>query len=89
MGKSTIFSSERLLVGLNALEPGQEHRLHSHEGLDKVYLVQQGKGQFLLNDREIEMEAGELLVAPEGVDHGVRNDGPGRLLVLVFLAGQR
>ena len=28
MGKSTIFRSERVMVGLNAFEPGQEHALH-------------------------------------------------------------
>ena len=32
MGKSTLFQSDRLLVGLNAFEPGQEHRLHGHSG---------------------------------------------------------
>ena len=31
------------------------------------------------------MHAGELLVAPEGVPHGVRNTGAGRLLVLAIL----
>ena len=89
MGKSTLFSSQRLLVGLNAFEAGQEHALHSHEGLDKVYHVQEGNGFFLFDGREIAMSQGDLLVAPEGVDHGIRNDGPGRLLVLVFLAGKR
>jgi mannose-6-phosphate isomerase-like protein (cupin superfamily) len=32
------------------------------------------------------MQAGDLLVAPEGVAHGVRNPGPHRLLVLAILA---
>jgi len=32
------------------------------------------------------MKAGELLVAPDGVPHGVRNSGSGRLLVLAILA---
>jgi mannose-6-phosphate isomerase-like protein (cupin superfamily) len=27
-----------------------------------------------------------LLVAPEGVPHGVRNDGPGRLVLIAILA---
>ena len=36
MGKRTLFASERILVGLNAFEPGQEHALHAHEGMDKV-----------------------------------------------------
>ena len=32
MGKATIFESPRLLVGLNAFEPGQEHALHAQCG---------------------------------------------------------
>jgi len=86
MGKATIFESPRLLVGLNAFEPGQEHGLHAHAGQDKVYHVLEGEGRFLLENRELEMKAGDLLVAPEGVPHGVRNTGPSRLLVLAVLA---
>ena len=36
MGKTTIFESERILVGLNAFQPGQAHHLHAHAGQDKV-----------------------------------------------------
>ena len=86
MGKSTIFESPRLLVGLNAFEPGQEHKLHAHAGQDKVYQVVEGEGLFLLEGRELPMKAGQLLVAPEGVAHGVRNTGRARLLVLAILA---
>lgn len=86
MGKATVFESVRLLVGLNAFEPGQEHKLHAHAGQDKVYHVLEGEGLFLLEGRELAMTAGDLLVAPEGVPHGVRNTGPGRLLVLAVLA---
>ena len=86
MGKSTLYQSARLLVGLNAFEPGQAHALHAHEGMDKVYQVVEGEGRFLLDGRELPMQAGDLLVAPSGVPHGVRNTSPGRLLVLVFLA---
>ena len=86
MGKATIFASERLLVGLNAFEPGQSHALHAHAGMDKVYSVVEGEGLFLLDGRELPMRAGDLLVAPEGVPHGVRNTGQGRLLVLAILA---
>ncbi len=86
MGKRTLFESSRLLVGLNAFEAGQEHALHAHAGQDKAYVVVEGRGLFLLDGRELAMEAGDLLVAPEGVPHGVRNPGPGRLLVLAILA---
>lgn len=86
MGKATLFDSPRLLVGLNAFEPGQQHALHAHAGQDKVYHVIAGEGAFLLEGRELPMTAGDLLIAPEGVPHGVRNTGPGRLLVLAILA---
>jgi mannose-6-phosphate isomerase-like protein (cupin superfamily) len=86
MGKSTLFTSGRLLVGLNAFEPGQEHALHAHAGQDKAYMVVEGEGLFLLEGRELPMKSGDLLVAPEGVSHGVRNTGSERLLVLAVLA---
>jgi quercetin dioxygenase-like cupin family protein len=86
MGKQTLFRSDRLLVGLNCFEPGQEHRLHAHEGMDKVYHVLEGRGRFLLEGEEMEMAAGMLLVAPSGVPHGIRNASEGRLIVLAVLA---
>ncbi len=86
MGKSTIFRSDNILVGLNAFEPGQEHPLHAHGGMDKVYQVISGSGVFLLENEEIPMETGVMLVAPDGVPHGIRNTGNGRLVVLAVLS---
>lgn len=86
MVKATLFRSDRVLVGLNCFEPGQEHRLHTHAGQDKVYHVLSGSGLFLLEEGEIPMEAGTMLVAEEGVPHGIRNTGDARLVVLAVLA---
>lgn len=86
MAKVTLFDSPRLLVGLNCFRPGQQHALHAHEGMDKVYQVLQGSGLFLLEGREEPLEAGQLLVAPAGVPHGIRNTGEEPLTVLAILA---
>lgn len=86
MGKGTIFQSPRLLVGLNCFEAGQFHQLHTHAGMDKVYQVVEGEGMVLLEGKELPIRAGEMVVAPEGVPHGIRNTGSGRLLVLAILA---
>jgi quercetin dioxygenase-like cupin family protein len=86
MGKSTLFESPRMLVGLNAFEPGQAHALHAHAGMDKLYYVIEGQGHFLLEGSELPMQAGDVLVAPDGVPHGVRNSSGRRLLVLAVLA---
>lgn len=86
MGKATLFESPRLLAGLNAFEPGQAHALHAHAGMDKLYYVLSGSGRFLLDGQALPMAAGDMLVAPEGVPHGVENTGTERLLVLAVLA---
>jgi quercetin dioxygenase-like cupin family protein len=86
MGKATLFESERILVGLNTFLPGQAHALHAHEGIDKVYHVLEGEGRFLLESRELAMQPGDMLIAPSGVPHGIRNDGRANLVVLAILA---
>lgn len=86
MGKSTLFESPHLLVGLNCFEPGQQHALHAHGDMDKVYQVLAGQGEFLLEGRTIPMDDGVMLVAPQGVPHGIRNTGRERLVVLAVLA---
>jgi quercetin dioxygenase-like cupin family protein len=86
MGKATLFASPRVLVGVNAFEPGQSHALHAHAGMDKVYHVIAGEGEFLLEGQARPMRAGDLLVAPADVPHGVRNTGRDRLIVLAILA---
>ena len=86
MGKSTLFESPRMLVGLNAFEPGQEHKLHAHAAMDKVYQVLAGSGLLLREDREDQIQTGMTVVVPDGVPHGIRNTGSERLLILAVLA---
>jgi quercetin dioxygenase-like cupin family protein len=85
MGKATLWRSERLMLGVNAFEPGQSHAPHSHEGQDKVYVVIEGRGAFSLAGQEHELGPGDVLVAPAGVEHGVENRSGARLLVLATL----
>ena len=84
--KSTLFESERLLLGVNCLEPGQSQPPHTHAGQDKAYLVMQGWGRFLVGTREIEAAQGSVIWAEAGVVHGVHNDGAERLVLVVAIA---
>ena len=68
------------------VDSAESHALHAHHGMDKMYYVIEGEGVFLIEDRELPTQAGDLLVAPDGVPHGVRNTGQRRLLVLAVLA---
>jgi len=85
MTKVDCFRSDRLLVGLNCFEPGQEQKLHTHAGADKFYLVVSGKASFVVDGRTIEARPGDLVLAPEGVPHGVER-ALERTVVLVAIA---
>lgn len=84
--KTTLFLSERLLLGVNCLEPGQEQAAHDHEGQDKFYYVVEGRGLFQVGEEHTHAEAGDVVWAPAGVVHGVRNEGEARLTLLVGIA---
>ncbi len=85
MYKATIFESPRLLLGLNCLEPGQSDRIHTHPDQDKFYYVIEGEGEFIIGDEILTAGAGETVPVPAGLTHGVRNESPSRLVILMGL----
>jgi mannose-6-phosphate isomerase-like protein (cupin superfamily) len=84
--KATLFHSERLMLGLNCLEPGQSQHAHTHGGQDKFYFVAEGRGEFVVGDEKRDAGEGMVIWAPAGVTHGVTNTGSVRLVLLVGIA---
>lgn len=85
MGKATLAATPHLFAGLNAFEPGQEHRLHTHEGQDKFYLVLEGKGEVTVGSQLSRIQTGDFVLARSGEAHSLRNPGPDRLVVLAVM----
>jgi mannose-6-phosphate isomerase-like protein (cupin superfamily) len=86
MKKVNLFDTPRMFCDVYGLHPGQEQTAHAHAGSDKVYFVLDGVGQFRIGDEEREAGSGTAVLAPAGASHGVRNPGPDRLTLLVFMA---
>lgn len=84
--KTTMFQSERLMLGLNCLESGQIQAVHTHEDQDKFYYVISGVGRFTVGEDVRSAGPGTIVWAPAGVPHGVRSAGPERLILLVGIA---
>jgi quercetin dioxygenase-like cupin family protein len=84
--KSTLFRSDRLMLGLNCLSPGQEQHIHTHDGQDKFYFVVEGAGDFVVGDERRRADEGMVVWAPAGVSHGVTNAGAMRLVLMVGIA---
>lgn len=84
--KATLFRSERLLLGLNCLEPGQVQTVHTHDDQDKFYHVVEGEADILVGRDTRRVGAGMVVWAPAGEPHGVSNPGGERLTLLVGIA---
>jgi len=85
MAKIALATTERAQLDLYCVGPGQSQKPHRHDDQDKIYYVLEGHGSFTLGNDQQQLTAGDALVAPAGVDHGVLNDGPDPLLVLVIV----
>ena len=86
MARIGLSGTARTQLDLYCVAPGQSQSAHRHEGEDKIYYVLEGAGRFTVGDTEERLEAGDAVVAPAGVDHGLVNDGSALLLVLVVVA---
>ncbi len=86
MGKANLLAGDHLFAGLNAFEPGQEHRLHTHPGQDKLYFVLAGEGEVRVGKEQSRVHPGDLVLARAGENHSLHNPGPERLVVAVVMA---
>jgi quercetin dioxygenase-like cupin family protein len=86
MKKVGLFETERLFCDVYGFEPGQEQKPHTHAASDKVYYVLQGTGTFQIGRESVVLQEGQIIMAPAGSEHGVKNGGPGRMTLLVFMA---
>ena len=88
MQRVVLLESERLLVELLCLEPGQAESLHTHHDADAVYHVLEGCGRFRIGGEMATGGAGTVLLAPAGMEHAAQNAAPERLVLLAAHARQ-
>jgi len=84
--KDTLFSSARLMLGINCLEPGQTQPVHAHAEQDKFYFVVEGSGRFTVGEENRSAAPGTVIWAPAGVEHGVENTGADTLVIFMGIA---
>jgi quercetin dioxygenase-like cupin family protein len=86
MKKVGLVDTPNLFCDAYCFEAGQEQAGHRHAVGDKLYYVVEGRGRICVGADEREVGPGELVCAPAGDEHAVRNPGPGRLVLLVVMA---
>lgn len=68
------------------VDPKQRLSYQSHEKRNEVWVIQQGAGKVILNDKEIDVKPGSLVAIPYGVKHRIENTHD--LVPLVFIEVQ-
>ncbi len=86
MKKVGLVDTPSLFCDAYCFEPGQEQAGHRHAVGDKLYYVLSGIGRIRVGNDERDVRPGDLVCAPAGEDHAVRNPGPERLALLVMMA---
>jgi quercetin dioxygenase-like cupin family protein len=64
----------RLSAHILKVMPGGEILPHTHEVLE-VFYIKTGRGTALINGEHQAAEAGSIIIAPAGSEHGLKNDG--------------
>ena len=86
LNKVNLFQSSRFFCDLYCLEPGQEQKVHTHDGEDKIYAIMEGEAEVVIGTETAVVGEGQVVFAPAGIDHGIRNASSGRVVSMVFMA---
>ena len=85
MRKVNLFETRNFFCDVYGLEPGQEQKAHAHATEDKIYFVLSGRGTFQVDNEFSELGEQQIVFAPAGSVHGVKNTSEDRLTLLVFM----
>lgn len=87
MGKVALAGGEFLYAGLNCFEPGQQHAAHVHADQDKLYVILSGAGEAVVGESADQVGPGDLVFAPAGVVHSMKNASDSERLVVMTVFG--
>ncbi len=76
-----LFAEEEFRGCLLGFLPGQELPVHMHAHEHEAFDVLFGQGTIYLDDRAVEVKAGDAVFVPAGVQHGFKNTSDDRWLV--------
>ncbi len=75
---------KNLVLSSTQLHPGQTTRGHKHEGQEEVYYFVKGSGTMWLDEKEMFVQEGDIVLIEDGVHHKVSCGPHGLYFVCVF-----
>ncbi len=68
--------SQQYTAGLFWVRPGTQGHSDRHPGQEEVYYVFAGKGQLFIENQPHDIQAGDVVFIPDGLNHYLKNEGP-------------
>ncbi len=78
-----------LVLSSTKLYRGQATRGHTHAGQEEVYFFVQGTGMMIVDQEKFRVNAGDIILIPDGAFHQVVNDGEQNLTFNCVFQGTR
>ena len=78
-------SLKNLVASKTILHPGKNTTGHNHPGQEEVYHFISGTGYIVVGDREISVEAGDIVLIPDAYFHKVWNTSEIEDLIFVCI----
>jgi mannose-6-phosphate isomerase-like protein (cupin superfamily) len=72
---SELMPGVRMSMVTEDLPPDSAIRVHLHQHEDEIIVIRTGSGIATLGEREVAVAAGAIVYVPQGVWHGLRNNG--------------
>ena len=66
---------DKLVLSQIVLHSGQETKGHFHDGVEEVYFFQFGQGKIKIGIETVDVQAGSIVLVPDGQFHRVINTG--------------
>lgn len=80
---------KNLVLSSTLLKPNQNTRGHSHSGQEEVYYFVSGTGKMEIDNETFDVEAGDVVLIPDGSFHRVYNNTNNTLYFVCVFDGKR
>lgn len=80
--RRVLYTGENVQLVVMSIEPGEDIGAEVHPDVEQVITCVAGSGVALVDEEEIELEPGDVLVVSPGTRHDVTNDGDEPLKIL-------
>lgn len=71
--RSVLYTGQHLQLVLMSLRPREEIGLETHHENDQFFRFEAGQGRVIIGETEYEVNAGDAIIIPSGVQHNVIN----------------